>query len=341
MDEQVNNMSNPLLPNVASSLTPNYPPTETPAASGHALPETEHYGVQSLPDKVPYLHRQKQSLPGDPTSITARQVSRSRSEAPAPIELWKAVKSQDIVKINTLIKTHKINPNTGFDSPSTGCWTPLCYAVYHHYREVVAALVENGANIDKIYPVPHSPHLNVNFSFYGGNNWNALGFCAASQNVKACELLLAHKSESLLDVMLSSLDSGRYCQEVISTLLKAGADPNGGIAPESDDCTPLACAASRNRFAELELLLEYGADPNRGAPKPICKAVQWDGTGDNRLTRLLISKGATFEPFYDHKEPPQFVLSYNHNQWQRNQKILHELRSVQTELFPNTRAKFD
>lgn len=335
-------MSTPLLPTVTSSLAPNYPPTNPPPASGHASPETNNSQVQTLPDTAPYLHSQKQS-PSCTPSITARQVRQDQepSEIPAPIELWKAVKEKNIDQITTLIKTHKIDPNKVFDSPSTGSWTPLCFAAYHYYEDVVEVLVKNGADVDMCYKVNISPKFDADFSFLDTEKtWNALAFCAANRNVEACKLLLKHKPESLLNIMHSSLDSGRYCNEVISTLLKAEADPDGGVAPESDDCTPLACAASRARVAELVLLLEHGADPNRGSPKPICKAVQWGG-GDNELTRPLIKKGAIFEPYYNYDEPPRHFPYHDHEQWQRDQKIFNELSSVQTELASITKTKFD
>lgn len=327
-------MSTPL-PNITSSIPTSYSPTEVPPTSGHVLPETKNPRVQTLPDTTPCLP--KQSLPDAP-SIATRQVSQCPSKAPIPLDLWQAVKAQDVEQINTLIKTHQISPNTVFDSPTTGSWSPLCYAAYHDFQKVVTVLVENGADVDMFYNVIESPHLRPDFSFYGDNRWNALGFCAASNNVKACELLLAHKPKSLCSVMDTSLDSGRYCHEVISTLLKAGADPNGGIAPESKEGTPLACAASHGRVVELELLLEHGADPNRGCPKPICKAAQWYGV-DNELTRLLIKKGAVFEPYYNYDEPPRLPPYTEHNRWQIDQRILHKLRSVHTELFPDQQGK--
>ncbi len=312
-------MSNPLLPTVTSSLAPNHPPT-----LGHASPEANNSQVQTLQDTAAYLHSQKQS-PSCAPSIMARQVRQSQepSEIPAPIELWKAVKENNIDQITTLIKTHKIDPNKVFDSPRTGSWTPLCFAAYHHYKDVVKVLVENGADVDMCYKVNISPKFKADFSFLDTEKtWNALAFCAANKNVEACKLLLEHKPESLCNIMHSSLDSGSFCNEVISTLLAAGADPDGGVMPESDACTPLACAASKARVDELVLLLEHGADPNRGSPKPICKAVQWGV--DNELTRHLIQKGAIFEPYY-----------------KRDQEILNKLSSIKTELASITNTKFD
>ncbi|WP_257286486.1 ankyrin repeat domain-containing protein [Endozoicomonas sp. SESOKO1] len=327
-------MSNPLS-NVTSSLAPNYPSAEASTASGHVLPESNNSRVQALADATPCLPKQPAT---DAPDIAARQVTASQDKAPVPMDLWRAVKAQDVDQIKTLINTHKINPDNVFDSPRTGCWTPLCYAAYHHHENVVAALVENGANVDALYRVRHSPHVKADFSFYDDNLWNALGFCAASGNVKACELLLAHQPGSLCSVMDHSLDCGRYSGEVIETLLKAGANPNGGIAPDSKDGTPLASAASQARTKELELLLTYRADPNRGCPKPICKAVLWGGEG-NPLTRLLIQHGAVFEPYYNYDEPQRVFPYREHNRWLKDQAILHELRSVHAELFTEQQGK--
>ncbi len=112
------------------------------------------------------------------------------------------------------------------------------------------------------------------------------------------ELLRAsHYDEALERIDSGELDpasapSGIYYAvraegpEVLRRLLAAGADPNHRSRPR-----PLQIAAGQGRLANVEVLLEAGADPNAGSTiaSPLSDAV---GGGHDRVAACLVTAGA-------------------------------------------------
>lgn len=83
---------------------------------------------------------------------------------------------------------------------------------------------------------------------------------------------------------LSCLDTTRL--RILCMLLDAGADPNGGGILHA---SPLTTAADKADNRSIELLLQYGADPNVDNGEPLLKSAEMRNV---EAVRLLLAKGA-------------------------------------------------
>merc|ERR1712113_1377458 len=76
--------------------------------------------------------------------------------------------------------------------------------------------------------------------------------------------------------------------DALHLLLKAGADPNGGVGT----ITPVSCAMDEDNKVALTLLMEAKADANRAledGPSPMLRAAENDNA--EAMEILLIAKG--------------------------------------------------
>jgi ankyrin repeat protein len=98
--------------------------------------------------------------------------------------------------------------------------------------------------------------------------------------------------------------------DLMETLLKSGANVNGSF--KSDDKTPLYHAIFHGDIKALEILLEYGANPNLPNKKSaLLKAIQDRRT---KAIALLIENGAEInikqrDPYYDDNETTPLFLA--------------------------------
>ncbi len=86
---------------------------------------------------------------------------------------------------------------------------------------------------------------------------------------------------------------------VVRLLLEAGADPDGGVGPASDDETPLQWAASSDDSEVAEALIDGGADIERrvgSIGSPLQNAV---GYGCWNVARLLVQRGAQVQTLWE------------------------------------------
>jgi ankyrin repeat protein len=86
---------------------------------------------------------------------------------------------------------------------------------------------------------------------------------------------------------------------VVRVLLEAGADPDGGVARESSDETPLHWAASSDDADVAEALIDGGADierPGGSIGTPLQNAV---GYGCWHVARLLVQRGAQVSTLWE------------------------------------------
>ncbi|MFM2320305.1 MAG: hypothetical protein RLZZ215_2926 [Pseudomonadota bacterium] len=98
---------------------------------------------------------------------------------------------------------------------------------------------------------------------------------------------------SLPNILTSAINSkSSDSQEMVRTLLNAGANPNLiGNGDYAEDDIPLLNALSLEKYEIAQLLLSYGADPNVYTPnhdRPLWDAVE---TKDVQAVTLLINAG--------------------------------------------------
>jgi uncharacterized protein len=88
--------------------------------------------------------------------------------------------------------------------------------------------------------------------------------------------------------LISAAREGRI--EVIRTLIENGADPNlrGGV----NDWTPLMHAVHRNQLGSVEALLDRGADVNAAGPHAVSALMMAAGYGQTEIVHLLLRRGA-------------------------------------------------
>jgi uncharacterized protein len=87
--------------------------------------------------------------------------------------------------------------------------------------------------------------------------------------------------------------------EVVRVLLRAGADPDGGVPRESPEETPLHWAASSDDADVAEALIDGGADierPGGSIGTPLHNAV---GYGCWNVARLLVQRGAQVRTLWE------------------------------------------
>lgn len=123
--------------------------------------------------------------------------------------------------------------------------TPLMYAASKGYTEVMAKLIENGADIEK---KAYSGETALMYAaFYGKTD-------AVEQLVEAGADLEARDSEEKTPLMFATF--GGYTESV-KKLIELGADVNTTDFLKE---TPLLHAAGHNRHQIAEILIEGGAD---------------------------------------------------------------------------------
>uniref|UniRef100_A0A8R7U298 Ankyrin-1 n=1 Tax=Triticum urartu TaxID=4572 RepID=A0A8R7U298_TRIUA len=96
------------------------------------------------------------------------------------------------------------------------------------------------------------------------------------------------------------------CQYLVEQL---GFDINTE-ANDDSGMTPLACAVLRDKSVTMEYLLDKGANPNKQDNKRFTPLHYATKEGNNRLVRLLLSKGASVDVLSSEGTPLHVAASY-------------------------------
>ena len=182
--------------------------------------------------------------------------------------------------------------------------TPLQFAVLHNRREMVALLVELGADAlaadgsgQPVAVYATSPDVDhpVIEKIRARPTDNALDLITllALRDWDAAERLLRDKpgliepGNGVLHVMAKRNDAA-----AVEWLLGHGADPNGRWAHWDADVTPLHLAASRGHVAVVQLLLSASADPTIRDSKHESDPIGWaEFFGQPAIAEMLRQRG--------------------------------------------------
>ena len=152
----------------------------------------------------------------------------------------------------------------------------LVEAAHGDDRSAVAALIEQGANVDAV----------------AGDGSTALAWAAIRGNSAVAELLLAGGADpdlaNAFGISPVSLAIENGAPDLAKLLLRHGADPN--VERENGE-TPLMTAARLGQVDLMRLLLEGGADPNAREKRFGQTTLMWAG-GNPEAVRLLLDHGA-------------------------------------------------
>jgi ankyrin repeat protein len=154
--------------------------------------------------------------------------------------------------------------------------TALTAAAYHGSRQSVRFLLARGADS----------------TINAGHQGTALHAAAAGGGwLDIMEMLIAHGADVNATggihgtVLSAAVETKLEAEASIRFLLKAGANPHLG-----DIWPTLPYAAAAGDGASIELLLDYGVDPNEHEGAALYYAVTY---GHAEIARMLLAKGAT------------------------------------------------
>lgn len=223
-----------------------------------------------------------------------------------------------------LLDAH-FDPNAGHGMALAGCASSFsCDA------DIVRVLLSHGAD----------PNLAFELS---GGQWSVpLVLAAERGHAEVVEaLLLAHADPNAVDSDgLSALLNGlkNRNDEVVRYLLEGKADPN---RPNKEGKTPLEYAVDEDILGLVTLLLQHGADPDKGKNLPLQTAVQ---KGNRDIVGALIEHGANVNLGDGHTSLPliaaenrhldvmEFLMSYGAPMPRGRATLLAAVRSGNAEL---------
>ncbi|KAH3764312.1 vacuolar assembly/sorting protein VPS9 [Pelomyxa schiedti] len=165
--------------------------------------------------------------------------------------LHAAAYSGHLPLVNWLLKKNGIN----LDVQDERGWTPLMCAVHPGHFGVALRLLSQGASTDIINNRKHTAlHL------------LARSYTQEKTSDEVVRILLGPGNDPNLtsetgETSLMIACSGAFNPQFVTMLLDAKADPN---IPDLHGATPLYKATTANNICLAELLLKYGADPNKG-----------------------------------------------------------------------------
>lgn len=191
-------------------------------------------------------------------------------------------------------------------------WTPLTAAAAFGQIEIVAKLLEAGANPDQVAHAGRRKGL------------TALHIAAEYPHSEMAALLLSSgasphvKSAAKTTPLYRAARSGST--DILTMLYKAGADID---ARSYDDFTPVTEAIENGHLEALKLLLSWGADPhipNSDGDTPLSYA-RWHASPEivTELERALVSSGITSNPKELKVEAPNKISMRKGAKWKHVQ----------------------
>jgi ankyrin repeat protein len=171
-------------------------------------------------------------------------------KTPGVMELASSLKKLESVKI--LVEAG-VSPNVRKD----GVYTPLCSAIRDNSADIVAYLLEHGAD------------CNFKSAEYPAFK------CITHKRLHFLPQLVAkgadlHKPKGIMETAVAHND-----KDAIMYLLDQGVNPNDRCTEGTIGATALTTAIRENRGELVDLLLSHGADPTiRGENWPLCMAVK-------------------------------------------------------------------
>ena len=201
-------------------------------------------------------------------------------------EFLEAATGGDVAKVRTMLQA---DPSLARARDENGV-SVIMKATYYGKRDVVAALLDTGVELDIFEAaatggVERVSNLIANdpsmANLYSPDGFTPLGFAVFFGQ-----------------------------PEVAKALLKGGADVNAA-SRESMKVTPLASAAAAKQTDIARLLIEHGANVNARAASGHIPLHEASANGNVELVKLLIEKGADVNAKTDDgKTPLDFAIEY-------------------------------
>ena len=158
-------------------------------------------------------------------------------------------------------------------------------AVYQNQTMQAKKLIEQGASLKLDRGINVLLRAAIN-----NNNPDLVRYLLAKGSPLETNLAVDHEGGSYENVLTLALYAKGHSIELLTILLKAGADPNlSGQGERNIEQMPLLQA---NTNEERRLLLQYGADPNIFYTEPLL--ITAVSTANQELIELLIQSGAKF-----------------------------------------------
>ncbi|KAH3766159.1 vacuolar assembly/sorting protein VPS9 [Pelomyxa schiedti] len=153
--------------------------------------------------------------------------------------------------VNWLLK----KPGINVDVQDERGWTPLMCAVHPGHFAVAFRLLSQGASVSIVNNRKHTAlHLLARSYAQEKNSEEVVRILIGSGND-------LNRTSETGETALMIACSGAYNHQFVTMLLEASADPN---IPDMHGATPLYKATMSNTVGLAEILLKYGADPNKG-----------------------------------------------------------------------------
>ncbi len=201
-------------------------------------------------------------------------------------EFFEAATGGDVTKVRAMLHA---DPSLAWARDEYGV-SVIMKSTYHGKKDVVAALLESGVELD-------------------------LFEAAATGQAERVSSLVA-KDQSIVNAYsadgFTPLGFAVFFgqPEVVKALLAAGADVNAA-SRESMKVTPLASAAAAKQTDLARVLIEHGADVNARAASGHIPLHEASANGNVELVKLLIEKGADVNAKTDDgKTPLDFAIEY-------------------------------
>ena len=206
-----------------------------------------------------YLDRCEEAIKNNPKMSAVVEILKANSKGTKKYSFAQLCEYNYTDKVLDALKKGNIE---GFDDYDSEGYTPLYYAVINKNLELVKAILDNGADINKRQQ---------------NNTSTVLYYAVKNAHQEMVKLLLEYNpnlsmmyQESEYDnkanIIYTCINSQYYyhenaTEEILKMLLEAGADPNSVIEGHSNGYTVTVNCCEGSYEALTELLIEYGGNP--------------------------------------------------------------------------------